>query len=75
MKYYIEKIKLITIEDVIKFNKILIDYTSDCYIEQDNYRINGKSILGIYSLDLLRPIFVYSDIEITQLLKDFKKDI
>lgn len=75
MKYYIEKIKLITIEDVIKFNKILIDYTSDCYIEQDNYRVNGKSILGIYSLDLLRPIFVYSDIEITQLLKDFKKDI
>lgn len=61
MKYYIEKIKLITVEDVIKLNKILINYTSDCYIEQDNYRVNGKSILGIYSLDLLKPIFVYSD--------------
>lgn len=75
MKYYIEKIKLITVEDVIKLNKILINYTSDCYIEQDNYRVNGKSILGIYSLDLLKPIFVYSDKKITQLLKDFKKDI
>lgn len=50
------KIKLTTVKDIRDFvNKvILVDYEVD--LVQGRYTIDAKSIMGIFSLDLLSPI-------------------
>ena len=49
------KIKLNTIEDVNKFVSICTKcLPSNINLKQDKQVINGTSILGIFSLDLLR---------------------
>ena len=52
------KIKLFTIQEVREFvnNVILVDFEVD--LVQGRYIIDAKSIMGIFSLDLLSPITV-----------------
>ena len=58
------KIKLNTINDVKKFVEISSKYQdSEIVIKQDRYSIDGKSILGIFSLNLLVPVKVIIDSE------------
>jgi hypothetical protein len=54
----IMKIKLTNIQDVRDFVNlvVLVDYEVD--LIQGRYTIDGKSIMGIFSLDLLSPITV-----------------
>lgn len=55
-------IELKTIQDVKDFVEISSKYyDSNIVIEQDRYRIDGKSILGIFSLNLLEPVKVIID--------------
>lgn len=49
-------IKLNTIEDVYKFVNIAIKFGTNVDIRQEHYTVNGKSILGIFSLDLTQPV-------------------
>lgn len=53
-------IELKTIQDVKDFVEISSKY-NDCAImvEQGLYRVDGKSTLGIFSLNLLNPIYVF----------------
>ena len=53
------QIKLTNIQDIREFvNKvILLDYEVD--LVQGRYVIDAKSIMGIFSLDLLSPIFIF----------------
>jgi len=52
------KIKLFTIQEIREFvnQVILLDYEVD--LVQGRYIIDAKSIMGIFSLDLLSPITV-----------------
>lgn len=52
------QIKLVNIQDVREFvNKVvMIDYEVD--LQQGRYTIDAKSIMGIFSLDLMNPITV-----------------
>lgn len=53
------KIRLKTISDVNGFSKACSDYyEGDIDIKQGRQVIDGKSVLGIYSLDLTHPIDV-----------------
>lgn len=53
------RIRLKTINDVNSFTKACSDYYSgDIDVKQNRQVIDGKSVLGIYSLDLTRPIDV-----------------
>ena len=45
-------IKLKTIEDVYEFVRIATECDVDVDVKQKHYTVNGKSILGIFSLDL-----------------------
>lgn len=55
-------IELKTIQDVKDFVKISGKYyDGNIVIEQDRYRVDGKSILGIFSLNLLEPVEVIID--------------
>lgn len=57
------KIKLFTIQEVREFvnQVILLEYEVD--LIQGRYIIDAKSIMGIFSLDLLSPITVVAHTE------------
>ena len=58
------EIKLNTISDVKDFVEISSKYhDSEIVIKQNRYRVDGKSILGIFSLNLLEPVKVIIDSE------------
>ncbi|MBO5897795.1 MAG: HPr family phosphocarrier protein [Clostridia bacterium] len=50
------KIKLSTIADVRDFVNAMVTYGGDVDLASGRYVVDGKSIMGIFSLDLLNPI-------------------
>ncbi len=56
------KIKFELIEDVIKFTTACERYYKGLvFAEQNEQKINAKSLLAIYILDLSKPIYVHID--------------
>ena len=51
-----EVILLQSIEDVKDFNRIVALYEGDVDLVSGRYVIDAKSIMGIFSLDLSKPI-------------------
>lgn len=57
-------IELKTIQDVKDFVEISTKYyDSEIVIKQDRYVVDGKSILGIFSLNLLKTVEIIIDSE------------
>lgn len=55
-------IELKTIQDVKDFVEISSKYhDNDIVAKQGKYRVDGKSVLGIFSLNLLEPVEVIID--------------
>ena len=52
------KILLNTIEKVKSFNRDILFFNSDIDLIQGRYVVDGKSIMGIFSLNLSEPINV-----------------
>lgn len=50
------KILLDTVDKVKRFVKIVEKFETDVYIECGRYIIDAKSIMGIFSVDLTRPL-------------------
>ena len=72
-----KKVKLNTQLDVIKFTQIASKCKDRVDCLEDNRNIDGKSILGILSMDLSRPITVvfhdtYEEAEILKELKEWE---
>lgn len=44
------------IKDVYALVNILVGFNGDVDLESGRYKVDGKSILGIFSLDLRHPI-------------------
>ena len=55
------KIRLSTISDVRDFVNIVASYDGDVDLLSGRYMVDGKSIMGIFSLDLLDPITLQTD--------------
>ena len=49
-------IQLKEIKDVYSLVNILIGFEGEVDLESGRYKVDGKSILGIFSLDLRQPI-------------------
>ena len=66
-------IRLSLVENVNKFVNIVGRYPFDMDLRAGRHVVDAKSILGIFSLDLSRPITleIYSD-DCDQLLKDIE---
>jgi len=68
-------IKLTAIEQVKKFVNTVSAYDGEVDLKSGRYIVDGKSIMGIFSLDLMSPIemTVHSDNcdELLEKLKDF----
>ncbi len=58
-------IKLDSIDKVKEFVRIITDFDSDFDLRSGRYTVDAKSILGIFSLDLTKPIelVIYSEEE------------
>lgn len=50
------QIRLSTIVDVRDFVNAVVAYSGDVDLASGRYVVDGKSIMGIFSLDLLNPI-------------------
>ena len=50
------QILLNTIDKVKSFNRDILFFDSDIDLVQGRYTVDGKSIMGIFSLDLSKPI-------------------
>jgi len=57
------QIKLSTIEDVRNFVNTLAQYSLDFDLISGRYTVDAKSLMGIFSLDLLKPLdfVIHSD--------------
>lgn len=57
------KIKLSSIEAVRKFVDVVREYDCEIDLSSGRYLVDAKSIMGIFSLDLMKPIelTVHSD--------------
>ena len=69
-------IKLSTIEDVKSFVNAVTLYNGDADLSGGRYVVDAKSIMGIFSLDLLSPIemIIHCD-ECDALLEEIKEFI
>ncbi|MBQ8249380.1 MAG: HPr family phosphocarrier protein [Clostridia bacterium] len=66
-------IKLSSIEDVRNFVNIVSKYSMDIDLMSGRYVVDAKSIMGIFSLDLLKPIKLTAHAEDTDaLFEDLK---
>jgi len=70
------QIKLVTIEDIRNFVNTLAKYSVDLDLQSGRYTVDARSLMGIFSLDLIKPIdfIIHSDDEaiIAAVLEDVK---
>lgn len=52
------EIDISTIEKAKRFNEIALSFEEDIDVIKDRYIIDAKSILGIFSLDISKPLFI-----------------
>lgn len=62
------KIKLASVQDIREFVNVVILADYDVDLVQGRYVIDAKSIMGIFSLDLLSPITLVAHTENADLL-------
>ena len=68
-------IKLKTIDDVKEFVNICSKYEVDIDVKQGKFTVDGKSILGIFSLNLIEGLSVYILTPDEKIAEDFKRKI
>ena len=50
------QLKLVTVEDIRSIVTVLAKYGVDLDIQQGRYIVDARSLMGIFSLDLLKPV-------------------
>ena len=68
-------IKLNTIDDVKEFVNICSKYNVDIDVKHGKFAVDGKSILGIFSLNLMDKLDVYILTQDERVIGDFRKKI
>ena len=67
------QIKLNTINEVKEFVNIVLQCPYDVDLVSGRYIIDAKSLMGIFSLDLTRPIDLEADIDSDDVVELLKK--
>lgn len=68
---YIRKYVIQTLVDVKKLVEITMSFKEKIYITQNEYNVDGKSIMGILSLDLTKPVIIKIITEDQDVANDF----
>ena len=61
------------ISKINRFVSVVNQFESDVDISKNRYLVNGKSIMGIYSLDLSEPVVVHIHNTNNEELEKFKE--
>lgn len=69
------KVQLNTIDKVKRFVKICESFKEDINLSGGRYIIDAKSIMGIFSLDLTKPLNVHIYSQNIETLKRFNEEI
>ena len=64
------KVSIDSIEKVKEFVTIVNEYPYDFDLVTGRYVINAKSIMGIFSLDLSKPLILNADTDDEELIKE-----
>ena len=65
-------IKLQTINDVRKLVSVVEKYPFSVDLSEGRYLVDAKSLMGIFSLDLLQPIKLIAEKDDPQLFEELK---
>lgn len=65
-------IRLNTINDVRRLVSVVEKYPFSVDLSEGRYVVDAKSLMGIFSLDLLRPIKLIAEKDDPQLFEDLK---
>ncbi len=65
-------IRLNTINDVRRLVSVVEKYPFSVDLSEGRYIVDAKSLMGIFSLDLLRPIKLIAEKDDPQLFEDLK---
>ena len=65
-------IKLQTINDVRKLVSVVEKYTFSVDLSEGRYLVDAKSLMGIFSLDLLQPIKLIAEKDDPNLFEELK---
>lgn len=68
-----KKIHLKSIDDVKKFVSIVQNYEGNVDLQSGKYVIDAKSILGIFSLDISKPLDMKIDMKESECKKLWKE--
>ena len=68
---YVRKYVIQTLVDVKKLVEITMSFKEKIYITQNEYNVDGKSIMGILSLDLTNPVIIKIITEDQDIANDF----
>ncbi len=63
-------VKIVSMQDADKFNKICSKFDCDMDLQSGKYYVDAKSIMGIFSLDLSKPLVLNADTEDEQLVRE-----
>ena len=63
-------VRIVSMQDADKFNKICNKFDCDMDLQSGKYYVDAKSIMGIFSLDLSRPLTLTADTDDEQKVKE-----
>ena len=68
-------LNLNTIERVKRFSEIVLKYECDIDVIRGRYVIDAKSIIGLFTLDISKPVEIHIHSTDKEVLEQFNKDM
>ncbi len=63
-------VNIVSMQDADKFNKLCSKFDCDMDLQSGKYYVDAKSIMGIFSLDLSKPLVLNADTDDEQKIKE-----
>ena len=63
-------VKIVSMQESDKFNKLCIKFNCEMDLQSGKYYVDAKSIMGIFSLDLSKPLILNADTDDEELIKE-----
>ena len=63
-------VNIVSMQDADKFNKLCSKFDCDMDLQSGKYYVDAKSILGIFSLDIYKPLVLNEGTDDEQKIKE-----
>ena len=67
-------VNIVSMQDADKFNKLCSKFDCDMDLQSGKYYVDAKSIMGIFSLDLSKPLVLNAGTDDEQKIKETFED-